>query len=224
MQYWYGYTGEGLILGHGRAIRQVVPQSQALQGLLDSAYEYYARYAAISQNSKQAVDAQTFAAALLSPLAVQELWVSSPSATPFSSAGQVLRLFEDVNIEQAAINLFNGRITSAYAETGDRDAIAERIAHGFANGDLLVLPRDAKQLHVQEVLNTLPGVLVFLLSLSLAERKAFDGYLRRGTPPAISDSQRVSLAKSRPVLRTWEREARLLKEFLTKGCSCIDHQ
>lgn len=212
MRYWYGYTGESLILGHGRAIRQVVPQSQALQRLLERADEHYARYAAAPHRRAQIVNAKTFTAALLASLAVQEMGTSSPPATPFSSAGQVLRLFEDVGIEQAAVNLFNGRMASAYAAEGDAGAIAERIARGFADGDLLFLPRDGARLHTQETLNALPGALVFLLSRSQAERKAFAGYLRRGTPPVISTGARLALAKSRPVLRTWEREARLDKE------------
>lgn len=223
MRYWYGYTGESLILGHGRAIRQVVPQSQALQRLLTRVDETYARYAAAPHRRAQAVDAKTFTAALLTPLAVQELGVSSPPATPFSSAGQALRLFEDVGVEQAAVNLFNGRVASAYAEAGDTDAIAARVARGLDDGNLLFLPRDAARLHMQEVMNTLPGALVFLLSRSQAERKAFAGYLRRGTPPVVSNADSAAMASLRPTLRTWEREARLTHELLTKGCACTAH-
>lgn len=202
MRYWYGYTGENLILGHGRAIRQVVPYSQALRQLLIRVDEYYARYAATSNRRGQTADANTFTAALLAPLAVQELGVSSPPATMFSSAGQVLRLFEDINIEQAAINLFNGRITSTYAEAGDPDAIASHVARGFDNGNLLLLPRDAARLHAQEIMNTLPGIMVFLLSRSQAERKAFADYLRRGTPPVIPEDAITAISAARPILRT----------------------
>ncbi len=211
MRYWYGYTAESLILGHGRTIRQLVPQSNELRRLLDTANEYYARYAATSGRRTQIVSAETFIAAILAPLAVQELGISSPAATAFSSAGQVLRLFDGLRIDQVAINLFNGRTASAYAEADVRD-IATRVARGFDDGDLLVLPRDATRLQTQEILNTLPGALVFLLSRSHAERKAFSNYLRRGTAPILSTDTRIALAKSRPVLRTWEREARLLKE------------
>lgn len=223
MRYWYGYTGESLILGHGRAIRQIVSHTQALRRLLDQVDEHYARYAAAPHRRAQIVNAKTFTAALLAPLAVQELGASSPPATPFSSAGQALRLFEDVGIEQAAVNLFNGRMASAYAAEGDADAVAARVAQGFNDGDLLFLSRDAARLHTQEVLNTLPGALVFLLSRSQAERKAFSGYLRRGTPPVVSDSDSVKMAALRPTFRTWEREARLTHELLTKGCACTAH-
>lgn len=213
MRYWYGYTGESLILGHGRAIRQVVPHSQALRQLLIRADEYYARYAATSNRRGQTADAKTFTAALLAPLALQELSVSSPPATIFSSARQVLRLFEDINIEQAAINLFNGRIASAYAEAGDADSIVARVAQSFDDGDLLILSRDAALLHAKEILNTLPGAMVFLLSRSQAERKAFAGYLRRGTPPVVHADAIAAIGAARPILRTWEHEVRLETQY-----------
>lgn len=213
MRYWYGYTGENLILGHGRTIRQVVPQSHALQQLLARVDGYYARYAATSDRRRQTADAKTFTAALLAPFAVQELGVSSPPATMFSSAGQVLRLFENINIEQAAINVFNGRVAGAYAEAGDADMIIARVVRGFDDGDLLLLPRDTARLHAQEIMNTLPGALVFLLSRSHSERKAFSNYLRRGTSPILSADTRIALAKSRPILRTWEREVRLETQY-----------
>jgi hypothetical protein len=217
MRYWCGYTGESLILGHGRAIRQVMPQSQALQRLLDVAGEHYTRYAAATVRRTRNVSAQTFIAAVLAPLAIQELGVSSPPAMPFSSAGQALRLFEDVGIEQAAVNLFNGRITSAYTETGDADAIAARVAPGFDEGDLLSLPRDAARLHAQEVVNTLPGAVAFLLSRSQAERKAYAMYLRRGTPPAVPVDAIAAIGAARPILRTWEREVRLETHYAGAG-------
>lgn len=207
MRYWYGYTGESLILGHGRTIRQVMPHSREFERLLTVAKEHY-----VAVRSRSSVTAETFTAALLAPLSVQELGTASPPATPFSSAGQVLRLFEDVSIEQVAVNLFNGRMASAYASESDANAIAARVAQAFNDGDLLFLPRDATRLHTQEILNTLPGALVFLLSRSQAERKAFAGYLRRGTLPVVSSSAMANIAKSRTVLRTWEREARLEKE------------
>lgn len=211
MRYWYAYTGETLILGHGRTIRQLVPDTPALQRLFEAANEQYARYAAAPHQRAQLVPEETFIATMIAPLAVQEFGVASPPATLFSSAGQVLRLFDGLNIEQVAVNLFNGRIASAYTE-GDAAAVADRVAQGFNDGDLLLLPRDTARLHTQETLSTLPGAVIFLLSRSQAERKAFALYLRRGTPPVVSKAMMTTMTKSRSVLRTWEREARLEKE------------
>lgn len=208
MRYWHAYTGESLIVGHGRAIRRVISDIRMLQRLLEVAEKHYVDY---SQPHRIAFSKDTFIAALLAPLAMQELGAASPPATQFSSAGQVLSLFDALDIEQAAINLFNGRTASAYAES-DEDAIAARVAQGFGEGDLLYLPRDATRLHSQEIMNTLPGAVAFLLSRSQAESKAFAGYLRRGTPPALSEEAIIAIAKSRSVLHTWEREASPLKE------------
>lgn len=210
MRYWYGYTGESLILGHGRTIRQLVDM-RGLQRLLEMAVKQYESYES-RYHRASIVPKETFVAAMIAPLAVLELGIENPPATRFSSAGQVLKLFDGLNIEQVAINLFNDRIASAYA-AGDITSIATRITQGFDNGDFLFLPRDAAKLHTQEIINTLPGALVFLLSRSHAERKAFSNYLRRGTPPVMSADTRIILAKSRPVLRTWEREA----HFAYKG-------
>lgn len=208
MRYWYGYTGERLIVGHGRTIRQLVPQSSAVQELREAARAHYANYAATTAR-RPAIAEATFTAAMLAPLAVRAFGVASPPATVFSSAGQLLRLFDGQHVEQVAVNLFNGRVASAYADAGD---IAARVAQGFDDGDLLFLPRDAARLYAPETLSALPGALVFLLSRFDAERKAFSQYLRRGAPPVLSADTRRALAKSRPVLRTWEREARLLNE------------
>lgn len=191
MRYWYGFTGEDFIIGHGRAIRQVVPPSHAWQGLLEAALQHYAHYAASSVRHVQAIPAGTFIAALVAPLAAQKFGADSPAATPFSSAGQVLRIFDGLNVEQAAVNLFNGRVASAYAESGDDDAIAARVTEGFNAGALLFLPRDVARLHTPEVLNMLPGALVALLSRAQAERKSFADYLRRGTPPTVSDHDKT---------------------------------
>lgn len=207
MRYWYGYTGESLILGHGRTIRQLV-DTRGLQRLFEMAAKQYESYES-RYPSAQIVPKETFVAAMIAPLAVLELGIENPPATSFSSAGQVLRLFDGLNIEQVAINLFNGRVASAYANAGDADSIAAHVAQDFDNGDLLLLPRDTSRLHTPEIMNTLPGAVVFLLSRSHAERKAFSNYLRRGTPPVMSADTRIILAKSRPVLRTWEREARI---------------
>jgi hypothetical protein len=208
MRYWYAYTGENLILGHSRTIRQLVPDTPALQRLFEAANEQYARYAAAPYRHAQLVPEETFIAAMIAPLAVQEFGVASPPATSFSSAGQVLRLFDGVDIEQVAVNLFNGRIASAYAES-DAAAVTARVAQGFNDGDLFFLPRDAARLHAQETLNTLPGAVVFLLSRSQAERKAFAGYLRRGTSPVVSSDTVAAIAKSRIFLRT--SQLRLLR-------------
>jgi|GEM_PF-5016217 len=210
MRYWYGYTGESLVLGHGRTIRHLV--DKGLPRLLEVTYKQYTNYAATRRG--QIVPKETFIAAMISPLAVLELGIENPPATCFSSAGQVLRLFDGLNIEQVAVNIFNGRVASAYAGAGDANAIAALIAQGFDDGDLLFLPRDYERLHTQESLNTLLGAVVFLLSRSHAQRKAFSDYLRRGIPPIISAETKIILAKSRPVLRTWEREAWLESQYI----------
>ena len=208
MRYWYGYTGTRLLIGHGRSIRQLTPNDHTQQRLLDTA-------------KKQAITAQpshtphpseeTFIAAMIAPLAIQELGDTPPAATQFSSAAQLLKLFDGLNIEHAALHLLNGRIASAYAKEGDAPAIAARVMRAFAEGDLLILPRDTTRLHAPETLQALPGAVAFLFSRSLAQRKAFDAYLRRGAPPLLAHDVAVSIAKSRPTLRTWEREARLEK-------------
>lgn len=214
MRYWYAYTGESLVAGHGRAIRSVISDVRLLQPLLDAANKQYADYS----YSSQAVSKDTFIAALLAPLALQELGAASSAATVFFSVGQIMRLFTGLDIEQAAVNLFNGRIASAYSGN-----LAERISQGFAEHDLLFLPRDAARLHSQEILDKLPGVLVFLLSQEKAQQKAFANYLRRGAPPVVSSTDIMKISSLRPMLKTWEREARLTNELLTKGCVCTTH-
>lgn len=207
MRDWYAYTGEYLILGHGRAIRQITPHAAALQRLLERAQGHYAHALRISQRREPVVDMKTYVAALLASLAIREFGTGNPDATVFLSAGQVVRLLGAPSIEQVAINLFNGRTASAYAG-GDDSAIASRVAQGFHDGELLFLPRDASQ----EVLDALPGAVVFLLSRKQAAHKAFAGYLRRGAPPVVSSNTVAAISRLRPVLRTWEREARLKKE------------
>lgn len=198
MRYWYGYTGRNLIVGHGRTVRRIVTDA-SVQQLLDMAGE----------RRVSVIPPQTYIAAMVVPLAVQKFGVTAPPATAFSSAGQLLRLFDGLPIDQVAVNVFNGRTASAYAEAGD---IAARVARGFESGALLTLPRDAARLPTPEILNALPGAVAFLLSRAHAERKAFANYLRRGAPPMVSATARRAIATSRPVLRTWEREARLLNE------------
>lgn len=213
MRYWYGYTGNQLVLGNGRAIRQVVPGSSAVQDILSKAQEQYAGYAATALRQAQPVPAETLIAALIAPLAEQALQTVSPPATVFSSAAQVFRLFGGLNIEQVAVNLFNGRITSAY----DTSNLPARVAQGFDKGELLILPRDSVRLHSKDVLNSLPGVIVYLLSNTQAERKAFANYLRRGTSPVVPHETKTAIAKQRPIMRTWEREMFLVKH---RSCPC----
>src|SRR5690606_34274541 len=112
MRYWYAYTGESLILGHGRAIRRVISDVKLLQPLLEAAEKHYAEL------HQTRIPKDTFIAALLAPLAVQELGTASP-ATPFSSIQQMMRLFDGLDIEQVVVNLFNGRVASAFAAAGD---------------------------------------------------------------------------------------------------------
>lgn len=204
MRHWYGYTGEYLVLGAGRAVLQAVPRGAAWLRLLDEAEALYGRHPAAL------ADKACFAAALLAPMAVQELG-TSPRATAFSSARQLLRLFDGVHAERAAVNLFNGSKASAYAAEGDHDGMAARVARGFMQGELLCLPRDAARLDTQEVLDTLPGALVFLLTRAREEHKAFAGYLRRGAPPVVPRATATEIGRVRPTRRTWEREARLVR-------------
>jgi hypothetical protein len=170
-------------------IRQVVPQGRAVWRILERA--------AAHQESDRAT--------LIAVLAMREFGTSPPEAAPFSSAGEALQLFESRTVEQTSVNLFNGRVASAFA--GDSQTILARIARGFREGELLALPRDAARLHSHEVMNALPAALAFLLAGVQEERKAFTGYLRRGTPPLVSSSARLAIAQARPVLRSWEYEA-----------------
>ncbi|MBY0406767.1 MAG: hypothetical protein K2Q01_03685, partial [Rickettsiales bacterium] len=142
-----------------------------------------------------------FIAALVASLALRELGNDAPPATPFASAGQVLRLFAGLDAEEAAINLVNGHIISAQPP-----ADAEALAHAFARGDLLFLPRDAARLHTQETRNALPGALAFLLARKQAQHKAFTAYLRSGTPPLMARKTLAHIARARPVLPSFPRE------------------
>lgn len=214
MHYWYAYTGESLIVGHGRAIRSVISDVRLLQPLLEAANKQYIDYS----HSSKVIPKDTFIAALLAPLAIQELDVESTQTMVFSSVGQIMRLFNGLDIEQAAVNLFNGRIASAYSGN-----LAERISQGFGEHDLLFLPRDGASLHSREILDKLPGILVFLLSQGKAQRKAFANYLRRGALPVVTSADIAESSSLRPMLKTWEREARLTNEMFTKGCVCTTH-
>jgi hypothetical protein len=151
------------------------------------------------------VGAETFAAALAAMLAAQELDELFKQTTVFSSMQQVFRLFDDVDIEQAALNILNGRTASAYE---DVDAVTQ----GFLSGALWTLPRDTARLYTKETLADLPGAVTTLLARGQAERKSFALYLRRGTPPAVSAEAVKTIATARPVLRSFEREARRIAE------------
>lgn len=216
MRYWYAYTGESLIAGHGRAIRRVISDARTIQPLLDAADK---QYAAHMESRRSPIPESTFIAALLAPIAMQEIGITSPPATVFSSVGQMMRIFDGLDIGQAAVNLFNGRIASAYSQSD----MARRLSRGFSEGELLFLPRDAARLHTREIMDALPGIAVFLLSQEKAQQKAFANYLRRGTPPGIPDADIAAAASLRPILKTWEREARLTNEILMKGCVCTAH-
>ncbi len=196
MRYWYAFTGHHLIMGHGRAVRRAGADERVLRELFEST----ARYAPTA-------GAESFIAAMIAPLAAQEFGDALP-ATPFSSARQLLDLFEGLDIARAAANLFNGRKASAYAaeETGE-EGLAARVAQGFREGELL-LPQDSARLHAPGALDELPGAVVFLLARAEEERKAFAAYLRRGSPPALSKAAHTVLCSLRPCLPTFGTEAR----------------
>lgn len=215
MRYWYAYTGENIVLGHGRAIRLVISIPQTLEPLLRQAHQQAERLLEMPTHFTPHVSVETFTAALMAPLAIQELGTDSTTAISFSSTAQLFSLFDGLAINQVAINLYNGRIASAYA-LGSMEAIAQRVIQGFEEGELLLLPRDTIRLYAPETLNSFPGIVTFLLMREQAEQKAFAEYLRRGTPPTISNAQSAAIASLRPVLRTWEREARLEREMMGK--------
>jgi hypothetical protein len=199
MRYWYAYTGSDLIIGRGRAIRHVVTDSPAWQKILNSARETAAP-AGVAQ--------ETFAATLAAVIAARELSDEAKKTTAFSSQQQVFQLFDDVHIGQSALNIINGRVASAYAE----ENLPARVAEGFTSGELWQLPRDADRLRDKATLAELPGVVATLLMREQAESKAFARYLRRGAEPVLSEATRKTLAATRPILRTFEREARRIAE------------
>jgi len=196
MRRWYAYTGKHLLVGEGRAIRHVAADSHAWQDILARAREHKA---------PKTVPPETFIAALAAVLASQEFPDLAKRTTTFSSMQQVFGLFDDLDIEQAALNIVNGRIASAYAD-------ADEVALGFLSGELWMLPRDVGRLHAKETLAGMPGAVAMLLARDAAERKSFASYLRRGTSPGVPAEMLKAIAKARPVLRTWEREARLEAE------------
>lgn len=204
MRYWYGYTGKTLLLGQGNAVQQIVSHGAEVRQILDAADAYYARYGASHRMRRQTADAATFTAALAAPLAVRALKAPSSPPLPFSSAGEMLRLFGNVPVQQAAINLYNGRTASAWATENSAEKIAARVRQGYDTGELLLLPRDAAQLHAPPITAALPGALSFLLARAQAERKAFEGYLRHGTRPEVSKDMITAITKSRPTLGTRE--------------------
>lgn len=200
MRDWVGYTGHSLILGRGRMIGRVIFEPAILDGLLASARAQYREYETTFPEA-------AFIAALLAPMAMRELAGENRQATAFSSVGEVMALFDALDINEVAVNIYNGQVASAY------EPDAEAIARGFSQGALLLLPRDAARLHGAEVMATLPGVVAFLLSQAHEERKSFAEYLRRGTPPCLSHKATLTMAALRPTLKTWEREARLEAQY-----------
>lgn len=209
MRYWYGYTGENLLLGHGRAIRQVFSVPQTLEPLLRQANQQAQQLLETPTSFANHIPYDTLVAALMTPLAVHELGTNNPTATPFSSAAQLFALFEGADVKQVAINLYNGRKASTYNSD-------EQVVQGFESGELLFLPQDTSHLNTPEFLNNLPSIAVFLLRQTEVEQKAFAEYLRRGTPPVASDKDQKSMAAMRPVLSTWAREARLEREMVQR--------
>lgn len=75
------------------------------------------------------------------------------------------------------------------------------------------MPRDHARLHSLEYLNKLPGIIVFLLTGSEAERKSFNNYLRRGAPPILTADNYMEMADARPVLASFAKEIREEKMF-----------
>lgn len=213
MRYWYAYTGNNLLFMHGRAIRRVISVPQIVQPFLESATLHFERYAA---TAKQPIASAVFIAAMMAPLAAQELGAAAGEATVFSSVKQVLQLFDEAPAQRIAVNLLNGKIASAYAHAGNAEEIAAQVIDGFDSGKLLQLPRDAMRLHASENMAELPGIVAFLLAQTKAESRAFTDYLRRGGLPFISREAATSISAMRPVLRTWEREARQ-KHTCAKG-------
>lgn len=204
MHDWYGYTGAYLLYCHGRAIRRVVPHAQC-QHLLEMVRQQ------LPHRRGKWVTEETFAAAMIAPLAIRALEKSPPEMTAFASVGQVARLFAGRSIEQVALNFVNGAIASAYEAT-DVERLAARITQAFEKGELLVLPRDAERLHAPATLRDLPGMVAFMLARAQAQRKAFNTYLRRGTPPVMTLDRVVMATKSRRIPRTWAHEACILQE------------
>ncbi len=209
MHYWNAYTGRSLILGSGRAIRQVISMPSKVTPLLEAAQEQY-------EVLNMSLPKDTFIAALMAPLAMQELGTDATDAEPFSSAAQLFSLFDELEPEQLATNLINGRIASAYASFGNIEATTQQVTQAFIEGNLLLLPRDTVRLHAPETLNMLPGIIAFMLTRQEATQKAFTNYLRHGTPPEHSTAHDEALGNFRPVLSTWAREARLEREMTRK--------
>ena len=211
MSYWYAYTGESLIAGHGRVIKHVANDTSALENFIATANESYKFHAKILGN----VSNETYSAIFIAALAMQEF---GEKTTPqkFTSLRQIYNLFADLNIEQVAINFLNGRTVSGYKT----ENIAKRIIEGFASGELLFLPRNSTKLHSPEIINKLLGIIAFLLTKSEVERKAFSNYLRRGTPPIINSQTFAKIATTRPVLPSFSHEIRQEKALSQGKCLC----
>jgi len=212
MRNWFAYTGSHLIQGRGRTIYRLLPNTADTDSLRTTAMEM-----ARATQPSVAVAADIFIAALMAPLAAQE-FASTANPTVFSNTRQVLALFDHLAIELVAIHFLNGKTASAYVEEGNIQAITARVMRGFERGELLTLPRDRARLYQRETMRELPGVVMFLLAQALAEKKAFEHYLRRGTAPIITPETKAHIATERKVLRTWEREARIAREQRNHQC------
>ncbi len=191
MSGWYAYTGESLIYGQGRLIKRIVADQKKVGELLVAARE---SYKTLSPRIK--VSEMAYIGAAIALLATQELPKSSKEVTVFSSLKQILNLFDGLDIEQVAINFLNGRTVSTYSDM-------DMVAQGFASGELLSKPLEQSP----EILNKLPGIIVFLLGKSNAQRKAFSNYLRKGIPPRLSNNDYTEIFATLvlPAIYGWKK-------------------
>ncbi|MEQ1706599.1 MAG: hypothetical protein ABL867_11610 [Rickettsiales bacterium] len=206
---WYGYTGESLVAGRGRMIQNVVAGNSAIADFIVAAGESYKIYSRFLRG----VSKETYNAAFIAALAIREL-DKNPKPENFTSLKQIYKLFAGLDIEQVAINFLNARIVSTY----QTENLGKQLVQGFAKGELLFLPRDQASLYSPEYLNKLPGIIVFLLTKSNSERKAFNDYLRRGIPPIFDSNAYTKIANTRPVLASFAKEIREEKALQQRGC------
>ncbi len=209
MDFWYAYTGESLIAGNGRMIQHVVADNSVTPNFIVAAGESYKIYSKILGG----VSKETHSAAFIAALAIREL-DKNPKPENFTSLKQIYKLFAGLDIEQVAINFLNARIVSTY----QTENLGKQLVQGFAKGELLFLPRDQASLYSPEYLNKLPGIIVFLLTKSNSERKAFNDYLRRGIPPILDSNAYTKIANTRPVLASFAKEIREEKALQQRGC------
>ena len=197
-----------MVLGHGHAIRSVLPynHTQALQ-------EQLARTFAVHSARLMTYPPETVAPVLLAAQAMQDFNPDTLKATPFSSAAQIVKLFEGLEPKQLAINLLNGRTMSAY-NGGD---VTEYIMQGFDSGELLLLPRDEAMLYTPPIQAALPGAVLHLLLSRNAQSKAFARYLRHGGTATPDEETLATIASVRSCPCTWLVEARQERELTGKA-------